>query len=45
MEWLENYAYIYIYMGDNIKMDVKETGLELWTGLIWLRVGTCGRLL
>jgi hypothetical protein len=29
---------------DNIKVDVKEQqGWRLWTGLIWLRVGTCGR--
>jgi hypothetical protein len=24
---------------DNIKMDVKELGWEVWTGLIWLRIG------
>jgi hypothetical protein len=26
---------------DNIKMDL----LELWTGLVWLRIGTAGELL
>jgi hypothetical protein len=30
---------------DNIKMDFKETGCKVWTGLIWLRTGTSGRLL
>jgi hypothetical protein len=30
---------------DNIKMDLKELGWEAWTGLIWLRIGTCGGLL
>jgi hypothetical protein len=29
---------------DNIKMDLKETGW-VWTVFIWLRVGTCCRLL
>jgi hypothetical protein len=28
---------------DNIKMDLKEDAME-WTGLIWLRIGTSGRL-
>ena len=26
----------------NIKMDLKDVGLMTWTGLIWLRIGTCG---
>jgi hypothetical protein len=31
---------------DNIKMDLREVGLEgAWTGLIWCRIGTGGRLL
>jgi len=32
-------------MLDNIKMDLKEVGRELWTGMIWLRTGTGGGLL
>ena len=31
-------------MGDNIKMDLKEVGYGVWTGSIWLRIGTGGRL-
>ena len=30
---------------DNIKMDLQEVGLGVWTGLIWLRIGTGGRRL
>ena len=30
---------------DNIKMDLQEVGWGAWTGLIWLREGTGGRLL
>jgi hypothetical protein len=30
---------------DNIKMDVQELGWGAWTGLIWLRIGTGGRIL
>jgi len=30
---------------DNIKIDIQETGLRAWIGLIWLRTGTCGKLL
>ena len=30
---------------DNIKMDLQEVGLGVWTGLIWLRIGTSGELL
>jgi len=26
----------------NIKMDLQEVGLGAWTGLIWLRIRTCG---
>jgi hypothetical protein len=29
---------------DNIKMDLRQDGV-VWTGLIWLKIGTCGRLL
>jgi hypothetical protein len=28
-----------------IKMDLLEVGCGAWTGLIWLRIGTGGRLL
>jgi hypothetical protein len=27
---------------DNIKMDLREIGLEVWIGFIWLRTGTGG---
>jgi hypothetical protein len=27
---------------DNIKMDLQEVGRGTWTGLMWLRIGTCG---
>jgi hypothetical protein len=27
---------------DNIKMDLQEVGMGKWTGLMWLRIGTCG---
>jgi hypothetical protein len=30
---------------DNIKMDLLEIGLNLWTGLVWPRIGTDGELL
>jgi len=30
---------------ENIKTDLQETGWQTWIGLIWLRTGTCGRLL
>jgi hypothetical protein len=32
---------------DNIKMDLRETEWDgmVWIGLIWLRIGTSGRLL
>jgi hypothetical protein len=30
---------------DNIKMDLREIGWVVWTGLIWLRTGTNGALL
>jgi hypothetical protein len=29
---------------DNIKMDLKEKGGRIWTGLTWLRRGSSGRL-
>jgi hypothetical protein len=28
------------WVGGNSKMDIQEVGLEAWTGLIWLRIGT-----
>ena len=28
--------------GNNIKMDLQEMGWGALTGLIWLRIGTCG---
>ena len=30
---------------DNIKMDLQEVGCGVWTGLIWLLIGTVGGLL
>jgi hypothetical protein len=33
-----------MYVEDNIKMDIREDGM-LWTGSIWLRIGTSGGLL
>jgi hypothetical protein len=30
---------------DNIKMDLQEVGWGTWTGLMWLRIGTGGRVL
>jgi len=30
---------------DNIKPDLKEVGCRVWTGLIWLRIGTGGGFL
>jgi hypothetical protein len=30
---------------DNIKMDLLEIGVSVWTGLVWLRIGTGGELL
>jgi hypothetical protein len=30
---------------DNMRMDLKEIGGKVWTGFIWLRAGTSGRLL
>ena len=30
---------------DNIKMALQEVGWRLWTGSIWLRIGTGGGLL
>ena len=31
--------------GDNMNIDLQETGWQTWIGLIWLRIGTCGRVL
>ena len=30
---------------DDIKMDIQELGCGAWTGLIWLGMGTGGKLL
>jgi hypothetical protein len=30
---------------DNIKKDLLEIGMNVWTGLVWLRIGTGGELL
>jgi hypothetical protein len=30
---------------DNIKIDLLEIGWAVWTGLVWLRIGTSGELL
>jgi hypothetical protein len=30
---------------DNIRMDLVEVGGVMWTGLVWLRIGTGGELL
>ena len=30
---------------DNIETDLQETEWQTWIGLIWLRIGTCGRVL
>jgi hypothetical protein len=30
---------------DGIRMDLRKTGLGVWIGLGWLRIGTDGRLL
>jgi hypothetical protein len=30
---------------DNIRMDLGEVDTVMWTGLVWLRVGTGGELL
>jgi hypothetical protein len=30
---------------DNIRMDLGEVGWSMWTGLVWLRIGTGGELL
>jgi hypothetical protein len=27
---------------DNIKINLREIGWDVWTGSIWLRIGTCG---
>jgi hypothetical protein len=27
---------------DNIKMDLREIGWDVWIGLIWIRIGTSG---
>jgi hypothetical protein len=30
---------------DNIKMHLKEISVRVWTGFIWLRIGSCDWLL
>jgi len=32
------------YMRDNIEMDLRGVGWNIWTGFVWLGVGTSGRL-
>jgi hypothetical protein len=32
-------------MGGNIKMDLREIGLGIWIGFIWIKIGTGGGLL
>jgi hypothetical protein len=32
-------------MGENIKIDLKEVGFGVWTGLIWHRIGSGDGLL
>jgi hypothetical protein len=29
---------------DNIKVNLKEIGVRMWTGFIWLRTGSSGEL-
>jgi hypothetical protein len=33
-----------VQMKDNIKMDFREVEWDIWTGFVWLGVGTSGRL-
>jgi hypothetical protein len=33
------------YRWDDNRMDLGEVGWEVWSGCIWLRIGTSGRLL
>jgi hypothetical protein len=30
---------------DNIKMNIKKWGVRLWTGFVWLRIGTSDDIL
>jgi hypothetical protein len=30
---------------DNIRKDLRERDVKLWTGLMWLRIGTSGEFL
>ena len=30
---------------NNINMDIKEWDLGVWSGVMWLKAGTCGMLL
>jgi hypothetical protein len=30
---------------NNIRTNLKETGLELWTGFVWFRIGTSDGIL
>jgi hypothetical protein len=30
---------------NNIKMDLREIGWDVWIGLIWLKIGTSGGIL
>jgi hypothetical protein len=44
-----NFIYLNInkcsYIVGNVMMDLGEVGGVMWTGLIWLRIGTGGELL
>jgi hypothetical protein len=41
----ENTRNTEIEMGDNIKVEPKENGWEVWAGLVWLGIGNNGVLL
>jgi hypothetical protein len=34
-----------VYMGGYVKIDLRNGNGMMWTGLIWLSIGTNGRLL
>jgi hypothetical protein len=41
----ENFGDLGVDGREGIKMDLKECGVTMWTGFIWLRIGTSGGLL
>jgi len=43
LEWWRSHGRPVNVWEDNIKMDLQD--IIVWTGLIWLRMGTSGRLL